>query len=171
MKLNAQFKQRVYNEHEMSEITLLIENRYQQSWLAELSPDIEYDVIIKKAKSKRSIAQNNLLWVLLAELEKVTRQDMMEWYSHALEETNAKSSVLLTVDNAEKELMPSYRLVRKIGKRTIINHKGEEQELWMYRCFIGSSKFNVKEMNELIDTVLKYCAEHNIQTELLDYEV
>ena len=65
----------------------------------------------------------------------------------------------------EKQLMGAFRAVRKVGKRQV-----GDKEVMMYKCYYGSSRFTVKEMNELIDTVLRYCAEHNIETELLDYD-
>ena len=62
-------------------------------------------------------------------------------------------------------LKKSFRAVQRVKP-----HKIKDSEGWLYRVIVGSSKFNIAEMNELIDTVLRYCAEHNIDTEMLKYE-
>lgn len=165
MKLTAKYKTKIIDSTNHAHLTLLIENYRQVGYLNELEPDMEYTIEIKPAKSKRSIAQNSFLWALLHELELATKQDMMEWYCYALEESNAQYEYILGIDGIEKQLMNAFRAVRKIGKRMV-----KDKEVMMYKCYYGSSRFTIKEMNELLDTVLRYCAEHNIDTEALKYD-
>ena len=67
-----------------------------------------------------------------------------------LEETGVKYELLYALPKTENELRKSFRAVRNTGEIEIINGK----EYAVYQCFIGSSKFNTKEMAELIDAVL-----------------
>jgi hypothetical protein len=165
MKLIAKYLKRVYNELGHSEITLCVPNRLHQSWLNELENDIDYSVEIKKVKSKRSVQQNKLLWSLLHLLENATKELAIDWYIKALVDTGAVVDYVWGTVATEDMLKKSFRAVQRVKPHKIKNSDG-----WLYRVIVGSSKFNIAEMNELIDTVLRYCAEHNIDTELLKYE-
>lgn len=113
------------------------------------------EVEIKAYKSKRSLEQNRLLWALLEKMAKavscrnttVTRE---ECYCLMLEEAGVKYELLYALPQAENELRKSFRAVRNTGEIEIINGK----EYAVYQCFVGSSKFNTKEMTELIEAVL-----------------
>ena len=128
--------------------------------LDELDVDKVYSIEIKERKSKRSIEQNRLLWQLLHELEKVTREPAMDWYIKALMETGAKVDYLWGTEATENTLKLTFRAVQRVKPYTIKNTSG-----WLYRVIVGSSKFNVEEMNRLIDTVIRYCCEHDIEVE------
>ena len=165
MKVNAKYLKRLFNDKHQSEITFLVENFQQQRYLNDLSNDIEYTIEIKEVKQKRSIAQNKLLWVLLNELEKVSKQDMMIWYCHALEETNCSFEYLMGLEGIETHLKNAFRAVKKVAPRMV-----DGKEVMVYKCFYGSSRYTVAEMTELIETVMRYCAELGIDTENYKYE-
>lgn len=134
----------------------------------ELEEDIEYSIEIKPIKSKRSIQQNRLMWELLHELEKKTREPAFDWYVKAIQSTGAKATYVVAPKGSRDVLLHSYRAVKAICKRMIVNPETEkETEGIMYACYEGSSKFSVTEMNELIETVLMFCAELEIETELI----
>lgn len=136
----------------------------------DLSEDKDYRLDINLVKQKRSIEQNALLWKLLNTLELVTREESWDWYCKALEETNVHFDYLLGLPEIEEMLRKQFRAVKVMGKRIVVDEQGNEKELIAYKIFEGSSKYTVKEMNELIDTVLRYCAEHDIDVEQLKYE-
>lgn len=165
MKINAKYLKRLYNDKHQSEITLLVSNYQHQQWLSELDTDKEYSVEIKEVKSKRSIQQNKLLWSLLHELEVESKELAMDWYIKALVDTGAIVDYIWCADRTEDTVMKSFRAIQKMKYEKMKNVDG-----YWYRVIVGSSKFNISEMNELIDTVLRYCAELNIDTELLKYE-
>ena len=71
-----------------------------------------------------------------------------------LEEANVSYDYLLALPEAESMLKKSFRVVRKVGER-IVNGK----TLNIYQYFIGSSKYDTKEMTELIESVLDKLAE------------
>lgn len=116
---------------------------------------LKLEIEVKPYKSKRSLEQNRLLWALLEKMAKavscrnttVTRE---ECYCIMLEEAGVKYDYLLALPETEKELRKSFRALRNMGTTREVNGK----ELTMYQYFIGSSKFNTKEMTELIEAVL-----------------
>ena len=61
---------------------------------------------------------------------------------------------MLALPEAEPLLKKSFRVVRKIDEREVNGKK-----LNMYQYFIGSSKYDVKEMTELIEATLDKLAE------------
>ena len=165
MKLIAQYKSRIIDSTNHAHINLLVTNYQHVRYLDELEPDTEYAIDIKKVKSKRSLQSNKMLWSLLHLLEKETEELAMDWYVKALIDTGAVVDYVWGTTDTETILKKSFRAVIKVKP-----HKIKDSEGWLYRVIVGSSKFNVAEMNKLIDTVLRYCAEHNIDTEALNYE-
>lgn len=158
MKINGKLNRILTDEKGFSEVTFTISNYQHQKWITELEKEPDYAITIKKVKSQRSLSQNAYFWKLLHELEKVSKQDFMIWYCHLLEETNCKFEYLVGIDGLESYLLNSFRAVRKIGKRVV-----DGKEVMGYRCYVGSSKYTIKEMQELIEVLLRYCAEYNIQ--------
>jgi hypothetical protein len=77
-----------------------------------------------------------------------------ECYCIMLEEANVSCDYLLALPEAEPMLRKSFRVVRKIGEREV-----NGKTLNMYQYFIGSSKYDTKEMTELIEAVLDKLAE------------
>lgn len=71
-----------------------------------------------------------------------------------LEEANVSYDYLLALPEAEPLLKKSFRVVRKVDEREVNGKK-----LNMYQYFIGSSKYDVKEMTELIEATLDKLAE------------
>jgi len=165
MKLNAKIESNILDNKHKAHITLLIENYRQAHDIQSLDSEKLYKIEIVEVKSKRSISQNNLMWALLHELEKVSDSDMMTWYIHAIEDADTKHTYLMGIVGLEKDLMKSWRAVKTVGKRMY-----DGKEVMMYKCFYGTSKLNVVEMNKIIDIVLGYCAEFNLDIEALKYE-
>lgn len=118
------------------------------------------EIEVKPYKSKRSLEQNRLLWALLEKMAKavsgvnttITRE---ECYCIMLEEAGVKYDYLLALPETENELRKSFRALRNMGIQREVNGK----TLTMYQYFIGSSKFNTKEMTSLIEAVLDKLAE------------
>lgn len=164
MKIIATYIKHLFDNKHHAELTFKVANYKHTQMLNELDSDKIYQIEIKERKSKRSLEQNRLLWAMLHELEKVSNEDMMLWYIHALTECGAKFDYVLGTDEIKDNLIGAFRAVRLVGKRMV-----GDKELNMYKCFYGSSKMNVSEMNKLIDIVLRYCAEYDIDTDLLKY--
>jgi len=162
MKIHAKVNSNIVDKKNHAHLSLLVSNYRHVAWLEELEPDVDYTVEIKKVKSKRSLNQNALLWKLLHELEKATREEAMSWYIKALIDTGAKVDYVWSCAEAEETMQKSFRAVQRAKFEKMKNRDG-----WWYRVIVGSSKFNIEEMNQLLDTVLRYCTELNIETEIL----
>ena len=83
----------------------------------------------------------------------------IEIYSLALEQANAKYIYLLGISEAEDELRKNFRAVRVV-RPTYENGK----EYIVYKCFVGSSKLNTKEMKKLLDIIIAWANELGIET-------
>ena len=132
--------------------------------LNELDDSKEYKIEISEIKSKRSLEQNKLMWELLHRLEIKTRETAMSWYIKALVDTGAKFDYIWATEKTEDSLKKQFRAVERVKP-----YKIKDSEGWLYRVIVGSSKFNVSEMNELLDTVIRYCNNWDIQVE--EYEI
>ena len=172
MKLNAKIESNILDNKHKAHITLLIENYRQAHDIQSLDSDKLYKIEIVEAKSKRSISQNNLMWALLHELEKVTDESMMNWYHKSLIDARAKVEYLIGTDEMFETLVTfkDFRSVKIVGKRMVTNKDNVEIEMNVYELIMGTSKMNIKEMNMVIDIVLGYCAEFNLDIEALKYE-
>lgn len=165
MKIIAKYKSTIIDSNHHAHLNVLVENYRHTQYLSELEQDKEYVIEIKEARSKRSLQQNKLFWKLLHELEKVSKQDLMIWYTHLLEETNCKFEYILGIEGIEEQLKNAFRAVKKVAPREV-----NGKEVMMYKCYYGSSKYTILEMQELIEILMKYCAEYGIDTELISYE-
>ena len=121
------------------------------------APKLEIEV--KAHKSQRSLEQNRLLWALLGKMAvamsgKKTKISSEECYCIMLEEANVTCDYLLALPEAEQALRQSFRVIRKVGEREV-----NGKTLNLYQYFVGSSKYNIQEMTELIEAVLDKLAE------------
>lgn len=171
MKVVAKYLKQLFNERHHSEVTLLIENHAHQRYLSELEPNKEYAIEIKEVRSKRSLQQNKYLWALIRELSLVTKEDDLDLYIKLLESSNAKFDYVWGLADIEDSLRKSFRAVKRLGKRDIIAESGDLVNGYVYKCYQGSSKFNTKEMNQLIDTLIVWCEAEDINTDERLYNV
>lgn len=124
---------------------------------------VEYGEYLKlkvsKGKETRSNRQNALMWAIITEIDRgmhdgvSTVETKDEIYCFGLE------AIGLVYDDIEIPI-GALPYVRK-GARAmrILNEDGEKQYV---RCFIGSSKYTIKEMSFLIDWFLRYAYELKI---------
>lgn len=164
MKVNGKWIRSLFDSKGNLELTFKINNYQHVRLLQDLTEDTDYGIVIKKIKSKRSINQNSYLWAIIHEIELVSDNSAWEWYIAMLEESGSKYEYVLTVPEAEENLKQAFRAVKLEGVRTV-----NDKKLNMYKCFYGSSKFNVEEMNRLIEVALKWANEFNLKID--QYEV
>ena len=137
---------------------LLVEN---QQLDLDLDLNKEYVFEIKEVKSKRTIQQNKYMWALIHEIahHESMNQTEVEIYSLALEEANAKYIYLLGTKDVEDELKKNFRAVRVV-RPTVENGK----EFIVYKCFVGTSKMDTKEMTKELDIIVAWGEELGIET-------
>lgn len=125
----------------------------------------ELAVEIKPYKSARTLRQNSMLWALIEKIAKeesgyARKVETTEVYCDILEEANCAYTWVLAA--SDEDLKNSYRAVRKLGEREVVNKDGEIITLNIYKCYKGSSKYNISEMTDLIECALDICAELGI---------
>jgi len=137
---------------------LLVEN---QQLDLDLDLNKEYVFEIKEVRSKRTIQQNKYMWALIHEIahHESMNQTEVEIYSLALEEANAKYIYLLGTKDVEDELKKNFRAVRVV-RPTVENGK----EFIVYKCFVGTSKMDTKEMTKVLDIIVAWAEELGIET-------
>lgn len=164
MKAIAKFKDLLLDINGNGIVSLIVENFKQIQELKQLDTSKTYALDIKEVKSKRSIEQNKLLWKLLGEIDKVMNggrsDDVMNIYTLALEKANAKFEYLGALPQTEEMLKQNFRAVKFIKKIDLNGVEGN-----MYKCFIGSSKMDTKEMSLLIDTAMDMAEQVGIDTD------
>lgn len=133
--------------------------------LLKLDMDKFYICEIKEPKSKRSLEQNKLLWKLIHRIAKETYQDDMDVYCGVLERADALSDYVITAVDMEEALRKSFRGVKFI-RMQVVNGK----DCYVYKVYLGSSKMDTTEMNELIEITMQVCSEYGIDTREEWYE-
>lgn len=113
------------------------------------------EVDFKKYRSQRTILQNSALWFLLTKLSIAMngvkdKTSVEETYCLILEEANIDYETVYAVPGAKNNLSNAYRAIRKIDEVYI---DGKDYDV--YQCFKGSSKYDTKQMTELIESVLR----------------
>ena len=138
---------------------LLIENLFSD---IDIEPNKEYVLELKEVRSKRILQQNKFMWALIHQIADHKDMNMkeIEIYTSALEEANAKYIYLMGIKEAEDELRKNFRAV-KVVRPTYENGK----EYIVYKCFVGSSKLDTKEMNKLLDIIISWAEELGIETD------
>ena len=161
MKLVGNYVRSLFNHKGHLEVTFKLSNYWHIRQAQKLNDTDNYKIDISVVKQKRSLEQNKFMWALLHQLEIVTEEDSMLWYIKALEETHAKCDYLQGIPEVQERLQTVYRAVKVVDTRYV-----DEKKTHMYKCFYGSSKFTVDEMTKLLETISRYCVEHDIDIEL-----
>lgn len=145
-------------------ITFKVNNVRLEAMLLELE-NKPYSIEIKEVSNKRSLQQNAYLWALIDEIDKELNgylSDRMGVYCQILKMANAKYEYLL----CEERVLDSLR--ENAGIRAL-EVKGNEYvngiEYLLVKVYIGSSKFDTKEMTQLLDTAIHYAEELGIVTD------
>lgn len=121
-----------------------------------------YNVTLKEKKEDRTLRQNRYLWALIGEICKKENGDLRneeEVYCTLLQMAGAKYETIIIPEEAVERFRGLYRDIKVIG-RQVVNHRS----FAVLHVFYGSSKMNTKEMNELLDTAIRYANELGIDT-------
>jgi hypothetical protein len=157
MKVLGHFKDLLQTIDGHGILTLKIDFFRHLEMLKELDPNKSYSIEIKEIKSNRSLEQNRLLWLLIHEIDKEmngSSHDEMSIYTMLLERSSAKFDYIGALEVTEPMLKANFRHVQRIKEIDLNGKQG-----FMYKCFLGSSKMNTKEMKQLIDCALDVAGE------------
>ena len=133
--------------------------------LLKLDMDKFYVCEIKEPKSKRSLEQNRLLWKLIHLIVKETYQDDFEVYCAVLERADALSDYVITAVDMAEALRKTFRGVKFIRMQEV-----NGKDCFVFKVYLGSSKMNTAEMNELIEITMQVASELGIDTREAWYE-
>ena len=148
---------------------------YMNLLFNEVSQFEKLDINIKQYKSSRSKQQNDLMWKVISLISDEQNgshreEDLMNVYANLLYRANVKYVIVAAVREAKPILESQFRYVVELPN-SMTTEKGKT--LVAFKCYIGSSQFDTKEMNEMISVVLDYANEVGIvdsQIELLRSE-
>lgn len=114
---------------------------------------------ITRIKDKKTLQQNKYMWKLINQIAQKQNQDEMEVYCQALQEANAKYTWLEGLPEIKEKLLQVYRAVQitryeeRFGKQFAI-----------FKCYEGTSKYDKKEMMELLEIIVGWAEELDIPT-------
>ena len=129
-------------------------------FIPKFEQDKIYSLDIKEYKNQRSLEQNRLMWAIIDEISKETGQDKNDIYFTVLNDKGIKTErIPLTPEQVK------YFSTRTRGMRFLYDIDTELGERSLYEIVIGSSKFNTKEMTELVDSFIRLAHSLNIKTE------
>ena len=119
---------------------------------------------ISKAGNSRTLRQNRLMWKIINDIDRglngyQTESGRWDIYTTGIEELGVEYEDYKIPVKSVEIFKKSFRKCR------VIEEYGEDVIL---RCFVGSSKFNKKQMGELIDWFIRYAAE--LQIPIMKYQ-
>ena len=136
-------------------MTFKIENPRDTYYCKELKVGEEITIDFSDKINERTRNQNALLWKVIHAISveinglRATSDDDLKIYCELLEKANVKYEMFQCTKEAYEELRKAFRTTYVVMTRNVKN-----KELLVVKCFIGSSKFNTKEMNQLIDLAI-----------------
>lgn len=114
---------------------------------------------ITRIKDKKTLQQNRYMWELISQIAQKQNQEEMEVYCQALQEANANYTWLEGLPEIKEKLLQVYRAVQitryeeRFGKQFAI-----------FKCYEGTSKYDKKEMMELLEIIVGWAEELDIPT-------
>ena len=97
------------------------------------------------------------MWEIINRIAKETDNDEWDIYCYILEKANCKSEYLMILPEAYDAIKKTFRASKICEKR---EYNGKN--MLIIKAFVGSSKFDSREMKELIEYCIKTAAEQNI---------
>lgn len=119
--------------------------------------DREYLITFESVSNKRTARQNRYMWKLIQEIAKRSYMDSYDVYLTAIKKADAKSDWIITAYDMTEELRKNFRGVEFIRFQEV-----NKKKCYVYKCYLGSSKMNTKEMKELIEILLDMASEVGI---------
>lgn len=133
---------------------------------AALDPTKIFICDIKEKREKRSLDANSYAWVLMDKIAKEIKSSKEEVYLRMLE----KYGVFVYVSVPEiaiNSLRKTFRIVYPRGT-VVEDMDGITCVLRRCQCYVGSSKYDTKEMSDFIDGIVSEAQELGIETETPD---
>lgn len=117
----------------------------------------KYNIDFKQYHSSRSLQQNSMMWAIIQRISQETLNDEFEIYVDGLEKANCASEFMLILPEALESIKKTFRAVKVCESR---DYNGKQ--MLVVKCFIGSSKYDSKEMTQLIEYFIQLASELGI---------
>lgn len=161
MKINATFERQSYDRDGNIELTFKT-SRVSDHWAKSLEYGGTYTLEALKAKPKRSLEQNALLWALIHDIAehrngRANTENEWEIYIEALERAGAKYELITCLPQAEQILRETSRAIKFLTSTEI-----HGKTFNAYKVFYGSSKMNKEEMAKLLDETINIAYEEGV---------
>ena len=163
MELRGEVNSISYNMQGKPLITFEIDRMADVNNIATLQKDEKLKIKISKQGSNRTLYQNNLMWGIISEIDRVengipTEEGRWDIYTYGIEYMGIEYEDYLIPKAALKAIKKGFRATR------VIEDMGEQLQV---RCFVGSSRFNKSQMADLIEYFISYASELGVT--LSDY--
>ncbi len=158
-KLNAQFVRRVVDDYGNAELIFRVDK--SSRWavgsivddLRRMASDGKRELVltIDQYQSKRSLAQNRMMWALLEIMARAMNGGrtggITAWdcYLDMLEKYGGKFEYIQCLKTALPKLREMFRAIKIVEER--------DRNTVLCKAFVGSSKFNTAEMKMMIDGI------------------
>ncbi len=139
-------------------------------FLRELEHFDQIEVKATPHKQNRSTRQNNMLWALIRKISDEINashreEDIMHVYCDLLVKGNVEYVIVAVEPRARHLLEKQFRVVQEL-QGSVTTERGVLMQ--GYKCFIGSSKYNTKQMGELIELALDMAHEIGIKDSVIE---
>lgn len=165
MKLKGRLKNINYSKEGKPQITLELERYLDVNSINDIEEEDLLNIKITNARKSRTLDQNNLLWAIISDIDKKingipSEESRWQIYVQGIEEVGAEYEDIVIPSKSFEMFKNAFRAYK------ILDQRGDQI---LMRCFIGSSKFDTKQMGELIDFFIKRASELGIT--ILDYRM
>ena len=160
MKIIANYTRNLIDDKGNIEITFTVDNWAFKRNVNDLTKQ-PYSLEIKAPKSKRSIQQNKYFWRIIDILERELNIDGLDIYAYLIEKTNAEYD-----DIVAKEDPKVIERMRMVHRAVRVIRPAEHKGFVIVRVYYGSSRFNTKQMSQLIELVKDYAVNSGVE---IDY--
>ena len=133
-------------------------------WLVKFVKGKSYDIV--PHVEKRSRTANAYAWVLITKLSEVLNYPKEEIYRRAVSEIGGKSTVMSLRTNAVNDFRRAF-VNGHIGRNVEILHSDAEKTDLLITY--GSSDFDKRQMNQLLDNLVQDCLAVGIETKDQNY--
>ena len=147
-------------------VSFIVDQNHERKTLDELQ-DLQsverLTIDAKKYREHRSLDANAYCWQLIDKIAKRLGVDKWTWYLHSIREYGVFQDVKIARE-AVSMLRRYFRYVELFDDGYGANTGDSEDNMVTARCYFGSSKYNSKEMSDLIAGVVREAQELGIET-------
>lgn len=163
MKVKGRIKNLNYNIEGKPQVTFELERYLDINKIYEIKEEDLLNINISNAKKSRTLDQNNLLWAIISDIDKKVNgipSEASRWdlYIQGIEEVGAEFEDIEIPSKSLRIFKGAFRAYKILD---------EKNDRILLRCFVGSSKFDTKQMGNLIDYFIRMASEAGVT--IIDY--